>query len=551
MVEIAPRAALAAPSHGWTARASWVALGVCIASASALRFYAIDHLPGINGDEPQYAVHAHSFFRGAPIASLRTGSDLPMNPVFFGTVLLLQGLLPATLLSLRLAAVVLSLATIYLSWALFRRRGRMFAASFACLVAVLPIHLGYARFAWDPSAIPTASVLALGAATRLRPAATALAFALCLWVHPTMVFLGPVLVAPFVTTRWARGSRALRHASPARRRGLGLALLLALFASGWLMWWLVQRGALPGAVMRALHGSLLTDAFERARHPAELGGFVRAFAELLSGPTIYRYIAGSLPDRAARMHLWASALVLAPLLALGSSAQITRRRRVDLAVTAGLAVSLLAEYLLAGPAALAPKTERYAVCLTAPACYVIAACVDALGSSPARRSALRAGSAALSVALLASFGRYYLAPLHRPDPQREDTFRTGPVEPKRLALEAVTRLRAPGREALIYVEDWWIYWTVRYLAPPETGTRVTIYKHAWDYRFPHDFEPPRYDPARMQLFGIAWAGHGLDTRFKHSAREQVEIFGYEPGPILRVYVLRELPRRRSSRRRRR
>jgi hypothetical protein len=86
---------------------------------------------------------------------------------------------------------------------------------------------------------------------------------------------------------------------------------------------------------------------------------------------------------------------------------------------------------------------------------------------------------------------------------------------------------------------------LRYLAP---DARVTIHKHGWDLRFPRDFVPPSYDEARMQLFGVAWAGHGLDATFARFASERREIFGYESGPILRVYKLRGLPQRKRPRR---
>ena len=77
---------------------------------------------------------------------------------------------------------------------------------------MLPVQLGYARLAWDPSAMTGVLVLALAAATRGRFLLTGAAFALSLWVHPAAVFAGPVLLA----ARWPRThAGALRR--PSRR----------------------------------------------------------------------------------------------------------------------------------------------------------------------------------------------------------------------------------------------------------------------------------------------------------------------------------------------
>jgi hypothetical protein len=525
-------------------------LALCAAAAAALRFYAIDRLPGINGDEPQYAVHAHSFFQGAPLSSLRTGSDLPMNPLFFGTVLVLQKLLPSTLYTLRLSAALLSLATMLFAFWLFRSRGPMFAGTFALLVAVLPLHVGYARFAWDPTAIPTASVLALAAAVHLRPLWCIAALGLCQSVHPTTVIWVPTLLLPFVVTHWPHAALQ-RFRWSARHTFMAIGVLSVLTVAGLVVASVGVARVLPRAVVSELSGDFLHQVWQRARDPRELWKFVVLYLDLLSGTTIYRYIIGSMPLAAARLHAWVAAGLVLPLVAAGLRSGVTRRRRLDLTIAAGLGLSILSEYLLAGPRALSPNTERYAVCLTVPSCYVLSACVDALARTTARARMLRAAVSGVGFALLLSFNSYYLQGLKHPDPARENTFRTGPREPKELALDAIKARRDPSRTALVLVEDWWIYWTLRYLAPPETGIRVSIYRERWDYRFPRDYEPPPFDRERIQLFGVAWADHGTDNVFASQADEQVEIFGYEPGPILRVHALHALPGTKRSKRNKR
>ena len=105
-------------------RGSWPALVATLLAAVALRFVGLDHLPGLNGDEAFFPVHAAEWRAGVPWSELRTGTDLPMNPLFFGSVAALQGLLPTSFWTVRLAAVMHSLLALALAFASFLNRGR-------------------------------------------------------------------------------------------------------------------------------------------------------------------------------------------------------------------------------------------------------------------------------------------------------------------------------------------------------------------------------------------------------------------------------------------
>jgi hypothetical protein len=92
----------------------------------------------------------------------------------------------------------------------------------------------------------------------------------------------------------------------------------------------------------------------------------------------------------------------------------------------------------------------------------------------------------------------------------------------------------------VYAQDWWIYWTLRYLAPPETGMGITIYGQKMMGAFPEDFVLPGYDPARMELFAVVWAGRRLDIRVRPQSIEHADVGGYEERAILRVHRLSAL-----------
>jgi hypothetical protein len=517
---------------------SWIALALTLGAAMIVRLVGIDHLPGINGDEASEAVHALAWLDGAPLSSLRTGTNLPMNAPYFGVVVLLHWLLPASFLTLRLAPLAHSLLAVVLAWVLFRRRGAAFVAPLVCAIAVLPIHLGYARFAWDTSAVPTMLVLGLAAATRLRPGLTALTFVLGLWVHPVTILSLPILAAPFIVTAWPRTPDGRLRRIQLRTGVLvvlgALAVLLGIVL-------LERSDALPAPVLRALRGKRPGLILPRLVSPLEALSFVRLYLDLLGGPTIYRYITGSLSETMRSLHLLASAAVSGTLLWAGVRQLRAAKRSIDLAVCCGLATSLALAFAIGGLPILAPGTERYGLFVTVPSCYVLASCVAALSVDVRRAARLRLASALVGAGLLLSFTHFHLDALAEPSAKRENAFRTGDVEPKQLAVGALLAMRSPDRSAVVLVQDWWIYWPVRYLVHREPGVRVTIQGMPADYRFPSDFAPPRFDPATMELFAIAWSGGAYARHLEPRASAKAEIHGYDPGPILNVYRIAHAP----------
>ncbi|HEU4581546.1 MAG TPA: hypothetical protein VFS67_24980 [Polyangiaceae bacterium] len=142
------RGKIAASERRWQL-CSWGLLGAVLAAALVVRLVALDHVPGVNGDETVFPVHAAEWRSGTPLSQLRTGTNLPMNPVFFGIVVALSYLLPPSFWTVRLAAVISSVLGVVLGLWAFRKRGWSFAAIFGLLMAVLPIQLGYSRLAWD------------------------------------------------------------------------------------------------------------------------------------------------------------------------------------------------------------------------------------------------------------------------------------------------------------------------------------------------------------------------------------------------------------------
>jgi hypothetical protein len=531
------------PVERWLSRGSWFALALVAAGAIALRLLSIDHLPGINADETYYGVHALELMEGRPIA-LRSGSDLPLNAPFFGLVWLLHMLFEPSLMLMRSTTVIHSIATVGLAYVLFRDRGRQFALLFALLVAVLPVHLGYARLAWDPSAVPTVMVLALAAATHLCPVLTALAFVLLLWVHPTTVFALPILIAPFIAARIKRSSPPVVDAAGEESTALPSA---SYFSPQRVLWMcglafscagiaFAMREHLPASIQQALDPGRLALAGSRLTNPDEMMKFVLLFADFVSGLSTFEYLTGVIDPTAIHLHrLGCIALLVVGMFAMDRL--WATRARVEIAVLYGVLASLCLAYPLSGQRLLLPHSARYGMFLTIPICYVLASWLQALAARVRPATAVRFAAAALGAILLFSFQTHVLQALRRPAPARAFTFRTGETDPKQLAFEAAMRMRQEGRLALLLTKDWWIYWTVRYLAHGAPRVSVTIHRQRPDYRFPSDFVPRPAAIANAELFAITWADHALDQAFAARAKRSADIFGFEPTPILRVHAL--------------
>jgi hypothetical protein len=284
----------------------------------------------------------------------------------------------------------------------------------------------------------------------------AAAYALALLVHPTNIFVGPLLAVP----AWLLWRDEL--AATARRWGgqtrslLAACAALAIVALIWAGW------------------PVLGPACQRMARPDQWVAFLTHFQRLFSGVTVYQYIAGSCQgDGACRLHdlfsvalmLLAAALWLRMLAAPGLA--------VERCLLLGWGLSVLGFFLVAGPAAMAPHFERYAVCLVGPTAIVLGRPAAWLGERSAKARKLAAGlGGAVCWLVLLGFHSQYLAHIERTGGTSHRAFRTAPVEPKQAALEAL--VGRPGRTGQTWVlaDEWWSYWPLEYLAVARRDVRV-------------------------------------------------------------------------------
>jgi hypothetical protein len=238
----------------------------------------------------------------------------------------------------------------------------------------------------------------------------------------------------------------------------------------------------------------------RLADPAQWAAFGIGLEQLLTGETIYIYVTGQGFAGLARL-IDLSAAVL--IMGLAASGIITLRRNAfgrEAGVVTGWLVSLILFMLIAGPAAIQPHFERYAVWLIAPTALALAILIRRLF---AREAMAISAMVIVTSLLLIGFREHYFQMLEDVGSRSARTFWTGQVEPKQAAhgqFAAIARTKGPIH---VIAEDWWLFWPVRYLAQ---GEPIEV-RNAEGRLPPQDKSTPR-----DELFWLVYNGSALDRR---------------------------------------
>jgi 4-amino-4-deoxy-L-arabinose transferase-like glycosyltransferase len=462
-----------------------------LAVAVWMRCRQLGNMPGLNGDEAWYGVQALQLLRGEDFALL-TPSRLPVNPLFFGPVLLTHCFLPPSFELLRCVAMTCGVLTLGVNYVLIRWVWDRRTALFSTLVlAVLPVNIIYSRLAWDSclSVAATLMVLCLAMVAVRRGAsgsslltASAAFLSVAMLVHPTNLFMGAALVPAVFMVRGdlvARGKalwkRIQNHWQGAAWSGLvALLLLVALLAC---------------AVSQPRSRKVVDVYLQRVAHwmqPETLAHTVRlalvGYPRLFIGGTVYRFTAGTgstlewpAKDDSARP---GADVVLFWILLAGAgwltwrSARTTRRPDDWLLlITWGL--ELVGFLVVAGGDALRPHHERYALCLVAPTVLLVSRA--ALLIADKGRGALAIGGVVAALAgwlLLADFQQSFFAFLRHTGGRTHLAFSTAEHDPKQAALQYILGQRQSRYATWIVASTWWTYWPMRYLALGQPGVFV-------------------------------------------------------------------------------
>lgn len=433
-------------------------LVITVAAAAACRLFALGRLPGLNGDEAWYGVNVQAMVDGGS-PFWHTGIGNPLNPLHTGPLLAMTAIYPQpSFVVVRATEAVYGVLAVALAYPLLRRSIGVRAALIATvLIAISPIAIAYSRFGWDPSGTPLIGLVAIACAMRNRPASAAVACIAAWFVHPTNVFLWPVAAAA-----WApHGLAAYRAAPQAWRQRLHVTVAVAIVIAIPIVAWFVMRVAanqntsLPSIAM----------VIERLTSPAiwiEVGvGIGRMFAGISSA----QHISGPLPSAAV------TAADVTTFAIVMSGVILCWRDRIQMRwMGGGVILALGAFIVVAGPDAVVPQHERYALSFLMPLILIVAAGSDALIET--RRVIGIAMLASTLVMFATSTAAGYFAPLVVDGGRSLDSFRTGTVEPKAAAYEFI-RADSGASQVSVIAQDWWTYWPLRYLSRPDAA-RIRI-----------------------------------------------------------------------------
>jgi len=483
-----PGASLRSLCSRWAPALIWLNVFGLLAAGVWLRLQLLGNLPGLNGDEAWYGVQAMRLLRGEG-CQLSTPTGNPLNPLFFGPVVLAHWLFGPSIAVLRSVAVLSGLAALVVNWALCRRVfGRRTAVVSTVMLAVLPAGVAYSRFAWDASqsvlvTLPVwyLSVGALAHWQRRRRwlSAASVCLLVALLVHPANVF---ALAAPLAAgvTAWevrrrsaaGRATEApgeLSHPGSDQADGSS-ARRASVRPRGWFSRGQISLGGrrlgvlLLGAV--ALVGLSLAaiswadtagaqTALSRIAGPSAwlrkgtLARCVALTARLFVGGTIYQYLAGSssylqwphaangLGGPGLGLDVWSFwAAVLASCWAIARRAA-KGRAHVERALAGGCLLGVLGYWLAIGPAGMVPGYERYALWMVVPLVILVSRGMELwAGSRRARRRLALLGLAA-GWLVVADFQAHYFRFVQHTGGRAHHTFVTAQVDPKQAAAELI------------------------------------------------------------------------------------------------------------------
>jgi hypothetical protein len=512
----------------------WTIVGLLFAVAIVFRIIALDHLPGINGDEAYYGWIVMGLKAGEA-RPLRSGSGLPLNPLYTGLLYLIQLVWPTpSFWVLRLPALLSGLAAAALAYPLLSRvLDRATAVATALLLACLPIAIAYSRFGWDQSQAPLMSLLCLYFALNRQLFGTTgefifalvcavAAFVVALIVHPLNIFLAPVLVGVVIGKIV---SLPVEERSVSRRR-LGVVLLV-----GALLCAIAVSFLLTPEMTALWHKELAPNIGHRLISASGWGEYIVLYGDLLSGITIYRYITGPVPDWSLWLHRGLFWGLTGVLLLRGLPRLIRQRECVALGLLGGLAVSLIAFYVVLGQRPMGPGLERYAMYLIVPSCLALVLLGRSLSDTSPHGWQIGGGLVICGMLLLAFYGHYFqpLATTGGEQPYPLRTFRTGPVEPKQAAFDFTNN--ASDGPATLLAADWWCYRPIQYLAYQRPDFEVLLCRKPEGQSI--DVTTPR------RRFFVAFAGGTSEAWMREHASElpRTTIMDYSGRPVLYVWDL--------------
>jgi len=443
-------------------------LALLFAFALWYRVSSLEALPEPDGDEAWYAIQYLHLLHGEPF-SAQTPHGNPLSLFHAAIEVPLLMVFKPSLWILRMPSVVTGILAVVLTYVLgVRMLDRRTAAIAAGLMATLPVAIIAARTGYESCQAPFYSLMLIYLAHRLRAAWLSVGLAACyFFVHPTMLFLLPVLLAVFLAQSIRRP-----EGDPARqpwRLGARLATIGA-----------VGLGLGVYTLLKPKVAQMAGDFQMGLKSPHDPVQFLTLLGRLFFGVGL----------RTSQREDCAFWLIVPVVLLLGTERLIWARRWDRLAYVAGFLASVAGLFAVGGSRIVTGGATRFGFFLIAPAALAFAAAAESLLIPPAdrRRAPLRlaqyAGLLAIGWALLICCRLDCLTKDRLFDgPPRVGesvwTLRTDARDPKQEAFRLIAADidrggdgRGAGGKHVIIAEDWWTHRPIQYLALARRDVRV-------------------------------------------------------------------------------
>ena len=478
-----------------------------------IRFWAVGSIPGINGDELHIGVKVLMTLRQEPI-SLATGSNLPAEPLSFAVMTLIHVLFSPSFFLLRMTPVITGLMTLWVAWFVGKELDRGGSSSLGALlltslVACHPVSLTYARFAWEPSQSMLAVLLVIGVARTGNIIATIVMVLFSLWVHPTNIFAVPVawyVLAGRLRERWEDNFDVL----PRWKKNLAIVN----------RWQLSLKFMCVIAVVTTVI-AIYNEGFNGYRL------FINRVVRLMDGSTVLLYILGFAPKW---VHVvgWICSIVALVMLGWGLLRKTIPNQVIVLILSLVISANIFV-VKATHRVALKPNVERYGLWMLTAFLFLI--CMSMMHSFAKRRIQTLIIANVLCLFWLTVFSVGYMRQMMLHNSRSEQTFMTGPVEPKAEA----SRVLEDFDLDVVYTDSWWTYWAIKYLAMrgkngKQDAYEVTILGQRWDKRFPEDYKQPPPHKVRSK----AWVGFGHPPPRYFKLHKVIK--GYGDQVVLRVGI---------------
>ena len=406
-----------------------------------LRITSLDGLPEVNGDETWHAIQLTRMMRGDSF-EIFTVSGIPLSPIH--AALELPGLLlfKPSLWVVRLPALISGLAAVILLYFVVSRcYDRTTALIASALLAILPLAIIYSRVSYESSHAPLWGTILLYLAHRLKPLTLSVVLAAGYFVHPTNIFVLPVLLAVLLV-------RTFEQYPLERVRAVKV---------------FVARAALPCAVVAAIGVfTMLRSDTQRLSRAYDTG--LSGRHDFLEFGAMYERLmmgVGISPDPMRSRFFWS---LLGVLFAVGLWRLVLARQWGRIAFVGGTVASVLSLFVLGGTNIIQPGMTRYGLFLVVPSVLSVAILARALlvvPSTPWRVSVLAvqcAGLLAIAWTLVLSLDLQrvnrgsYMSPDYRGREETPLTLGSDAKSPIRLTYSTMDHdLKASGRTGQIQV----------------------------------------------------------------------------------------------------